>query len=277
MLKKTAFFGFVLALSLSSCDNAQDITPTSTNEIAELTTTSEDIVSLEYLSNDLEELVDALIETRGPGDCPEITFDNPQGEFPNTLTIDFGDSCEYNGHTRSGKIIVYQTANMNEAGASRTTTYENYFTDGIEHTGTKVITNAGVDENGNVTFTRYADIELVFPNGQTVSWTAEYIKVQIAGAETDSRMDDVFEISGSTNGINRMGHQFSSTIIENLVRRRNCRWITDGMITFEVITDEGTKSRTINYGFPNEECDNLAEVTFGNGTVKIIRIHKRWW
>jgi hypothetical protein len=276
MIKRTAFFGFLLALSLTSCDDAQEITPTTTVENTELTT-SEDLVSLEYLTNDVEELVDGLIETRDPGSCPEILFEFPQGEFPNTLTIDFGDACEHNGHMRSGKIIVYQTAPMNESGASRTTTYDNYFTDSIQHTGTKVLTNAGADEDGNVRFTRYVDIELIFPNGQTVSWTSEYVKTQVAGAATDVRIDDVFEISGSTNGVNRNGNAFSSTIIENLVKRRNCHWISDGIIAFEVTTEDGTRSRTIDYGFPNGNCDNLAEVTFGNGTVKIIRIHRRWW
>jgi hypothetical protein len=33
----------------------------------------------------------------------------------------------------------------------------------------------------------------------------------------------------------------------------------------------------IDYGAPNAECDNLAEVTLANGKVKIIRINKRWW
>ena len=283
MIKRTAFFGLVLALSLSSCDDAQDVNPTTNISDTELTTVAEDLVSLEYLSNETEEMADAIIEMRepgdpgNPGDCPTITFENPQGEFPNTITIDFGDACAHNGHVRSGKIIVYQTAPMNESGASRTTTYEDYFTDGIQHLGTKVITNAGFDDAGNVTFTRYMEIELIFPNGQTASWIAEYVKTQVAGADTDIRMDDVFEISGSTSGVNRKRFEFSSTIIENLVRRRDCRWITAGVITFEIVTDQGTKTRTIDYGFPDEGCDNLAEVTMGNGTVKVIHIHKRWW
>ncbi|RLD20008.1 MAG: hypothetical protein DRI69_07235 [Bacteroidetes bacterium] len=289
MIKRTAFFGLLLALSLSSCDDAQDINPTANIGDTEMTTVAEDLVSLEYVSNETDEITDALIEMREPGDpgnpndpgdpsdCPTVTFENPQGEFPNTITIDFGDACEHNGHVRSGKIIIYQTAPMFESGASRTTTYEDYFTDGIEHLGTKVITNAGFDDAGNVTFTRFVDIQLIFPDGQIASWTAEYVKTQVAGADTDIRKDDVFEISGSTSGVNRKGFEFSSRIIENLVRSRDCRWITAGIITFEVITDQGTMTRTIDYGFPDAGCDNLAEVTMGDGTVKIIYIHKRWW
>ena len=64
MLRRTAFFGFVLALSLASCDDAQDVTPTTTLENSELTTTSEDLVSLEYLTNESEEVVDDYIEMR---------------------------------------------------------------------------------------------------------------------------------------------------------------------------------------------------------------------
>jgi hypothetical protein len=276
MMKRIAFFGFVLALSLASCDDAQDVNPTTTVESTELTT-SEDLTSMEYLSNDMDELVDELIETRDPGECPEISFEVPQGEFPNTLTIDFGDGCDFRGLFRSGKIIVYQTAPMNESGASRTVTYEDYFTDEVQHTGTKVLTNAGFDEEGNVTFTRYVDIQLTFPNGQVASWTSEYIRTQVAGADTDILSDDVFEITGSSSGINRKGNEFSSKIIESLVKRRDCRWVSEGIITLEVVTANGTLTRTIDYSFPNGECDNLAEVMLANGTVKVIRIHKRWW
>jgi len=289
MIKRIPFFGLVLALSLASCNDGQDITPSTTIDNSELTTTSEDLVSLEYLTNETEEVVDAFVEMREPGDpgnqgnpaghgdCPEITSEKPRGEFPNTLTIDFGDACEHNGHVRSGKIVATQTAPMNENGASRTLTYEDYFTDGIQHTGTKVMTNAGFDEDGNITFIRYVDLELLFPGGQSASWTAEYIKTQVTGADTDTRKDDVFEISGSATGISRNGYQFTSTIIENLVRRRDCKWLTAGIITFEAITDEGSKSRTIDYGFPEGGCDNLAEVTLADGTVQVIRIHKRRW
>jgi hypothetical protein len=229
------------------------------------------------LSNDLDELVGELIETRDPGDCPDITFEVPQGQFPNTLTIDFGAGCDFRGHFRSGKIIVYQTAFMIESGASRSMTYENYFTDNVQHTGTKVMTNAGFDEAGNVKFIRYADIQLTFPNGLVTSWTSEYFKTQIEGGNTDILDDNVFEITGSSSGINRNGYEFSSKIIGPLIKRHDCQWNIQGIISFEAVTANGTMTRMIDYGAPNAECDNLAEVTLANGKVKIIRINKRWW
>ncbi|MDX1407657.1 MAG: hypothetical protein R3330_05970, partial [Saprospiraceae bacterium] len=253
MFKRIAFFGLVLAITLSSCDQENNITPQDYS-----VTSAEDFSSLEYLVDDTEDLIDATMETKDPtGDCPEITFRNPRGEFPNVVTIDFGDGCEGpRGHVRSGKIIIEQSAPMNEPSATRTVTFEEFSVDNVQIEGSKVLTNTGYDNDGNVTFTRYAEVVLTFPGGATASWTASHVKTQIAGADTDDVFDDVFEITGSAEGINRIGTAFTIAIVEPLVKSRDCRWVESGLVDMTAEGPNGQRTRTVDFGYENGECDN---------------------
>ena len=278
MIKNISFFGLVLAILLSSCNDSKDVTPVQIRD-ADLVT-SEDITTIEYLQNELEETVDGIMEIRDPGDsCVTFTLLNPQGEFPNTLIIDFGGGCEgTNGHVKSGMIIVEQSAPMNEPGAIRIVSFKNFFVDSVQVAGTKSLTNTGVDTDGNITLVRSSEIELIFPNGMMASRIVNFTIQQVAGADTDQRFDDVFEITGSAEGVNRHGHAYTATITDPLVRRRNCRWLVDGVIVLEVTIEGEVFSRSIDYGHPNDgECDRLALVTLNDGTEKTIRIHRRWW
>ncbi|MDX1476940.1 MAG: hypothetical protein R3301_04510 [Saprospiraceae bacterium] len=274
MYKRIALFGLVLAITLSSCDQESEVAPQD-----ESVTSVEDFTSLGYLVDDTEDLIDATMATRDPGgDCPEITFRNPRGTFPNVVTIDFGDSCVGpRGHVRSGKIVIEQSAPMNEAGAARTVTFENFMIDDIQITGYKVLTNTGSDDDGNVTFTRFAEVTLIFPGGATASWTASHVKTQIAGGDTDDVLDDVFEITGSAQGVNRVGTSFSVDIVLPLIKHRDCRWVSEGMVDMTVEGLNGARTRTLDFGYENGGCDNLAQVTFGNGATKVVHIHRRWW
>ena len=278
MIKHISFFGLVLAIFLSSCNDSQDVTPVQTSD-ADLVT-SEDVTTIEYLQNELEETVDEIMETRGPGDdCVTFTLTNPPGEFPNTLIIDFGDGCEGpRGHVKSGMIIVEQSAPMAELGAERVVSFKDFFVDNVQVTGSKTLTNTAVDTEGNITLVRSSSLELLFPNGQSVSHTANFTIQQVAGGSTDERFDDIFEITGSAEGVNRFGHSYTATITEPLIRDRSCRWLTDGVIELQVTIEGEVFTRTIDYGHPDDgACDNLALVTLNDGSEKTIRIHRRWW
>lgn len=260
----------VLAVTIVSCDNESSIDPQ-----VEAFTTSEDITLSEYWMEDTEDLVDTQLETRSPeDDCPVLTWAAPQGEFPNTLTIDFGDGCTGpKGHTRKGQIVVEQSAPMSEANATRVITFVDFFVDDVQILGSKTFVNLGKDSTENISCSRDVEIEMLFPSGNSVSWTTSHLKTQVSGAETTGRLDDVFEITGSSSGVNRNGTAFSSIITESLVKKNACRWITDG--TREVTVGDNT--RTVDYGFQNGGCDNLAFVLLANGETKVIKIHKRWW
>jgi hypothetical protein len=262
-------FTMALALTIVSCDKDTSILPGDSETI-----TSEDVSSTDYLIDDSEEVTETMIDFRSGGeDCPTVTFLNPEGTFPNTITLDFGDGCEGpKGHVRKGIMIIEQSAPKSEAGATRITTFDNFFIDQVQVEGVKTWTNNGYNENGFLSFTREVENgKLTFPNGKFISWSSSRTMVLVEGGDTPERLDDVFEVTGSKSGINRQGIAFNSEIVSPLIKPRNCKWTVSGLIEITV----GDKVRTIDFG--NGECDRLAEVTFPNGMTKVIKIHRRWW
>ena len=240
------------------------------------TTTSEDMTTSENFVDDVEDEVDMQIEnaTGGGGttSCPLITFEEPWGAFPNKVTIDYGDGCEGPaGRIRKGMIVVQISAPITEAGAIRQHSFVDFSIDEAMLKGTKTLTNNGKDADGFPSFTRDVEgFQITFPNGDIAKWEASHTLKQVDGLQTAKRMDDVFEITGFGQGVNRNGKTYQGKIDQPLVKRKDCRWVVSGIR--EAVVDG--KLRTIDYG--NGGCNPLAEVTLPNGESKTIRIH-RWW
>ena len=276
MNKLLAALAFGIMVVFTACDKDSEVVPQS----QQLVVIEEDQASIDYVTQTIEEMVDETIETRDPGiDCPEITFAKPRGVFPNTITFDFGVSCEMpNGHILSGKIVVNQTAPMKESGAIRTTSFENFYVDHVSVAGTKVLENITPPGEDGVVLSRTVNVELTFPDGTVVSRSGQYTITQTAGYDTPPRFDDSFEITGSGSGTTSNGTTINSVIMEPLVHSRDCKWISDGLVEFEITNEDGVFIHTLDYGYPNDgECDKLALVTLDDGTEKEITIHRRRW
>ena len=277
MIRQISILVFAMFAFLIACNKSDEVNPTNVDTSNAIATT-EDIANVQYLEEEVDLEVEEITDTRDPGDCPEITSLLPKGEFPNTITIDFGDSCvRRNDHVFSGIIIVEVTGPKNEAGSVRTITYDGFAIDGILHTGSRTITITGVDDEGNVTLTKDVDIQLEFPNGQTATWISSRTMQQTEGGSTPYRYDDSWIITGSTEGVNRNGDNFTAEITEQLVVSSACRWLISGIITTEVTVENEVQTHSINFGYPSGDCDNLALVTLSNGDEKVIRVRRRWW
>ena len=113
-------------------------------------TTAEDLSLNEDFAEQIDFDADLAVDDRGGnGACPTVTFAQPEGTWPNTITIDFGAACTRpDGRVLSGKLIVQQTDNIRTAGAVRTITHENFFVDDVQVAGTRTWTNNGQDANG---------------------------------------------------------------------------------------------------------------------------------
>jgi hypothetical protein len=276
---KKLLLGLVfLSLFFTACndDDTQEL-------IVEEAITSEDMTTAENISMDIMEVADEQMEvveagladltanTRGGG-CVEITLENPWGIFPNTITLDFGDGCTGpKGRTRSGKIIITVSDTMKNAGATRTLTFEDFFVEDVQVIGSIIRTNDGINDLGQPQHSRNTDIELVFPNGKTASWSGTQTVTLVEGVNTPGMYDNVYEITGSTDGVNRNGTPYTTAIEEPLVKVIGCPWLVSGIRSLTV----NDNTRTIDYG--DGECDNKAIVTFANGNTKEIIIHKKWW
>jgi hypothetical protein len=267
MNKYLVFAGMLLigALAFSSCKKD--------NPVDEEVATSEDVATAEDFSAELDQIADMAVEERGGGGvCPKVTLAQPWGTWPNTITVDYGTTgCTGpNGeHVLKGKIIITQTAEMFAAGARRTKTFENFFVDDVRVEGTKEWVNNGKDASGNWSYTRKAtDMKLTYPDGTFSTWNHTHTATLVQGGATPTPHDNVWDISGSTTGVNRNGKTFSATITSPLVKRGNCRWIVKGTISFS----RDGKTSTLDFG--NGLCDRLARLTLSNGDVVLVRLRR---
>jgi hypothetical protein len=257
-----AFFAISIAY-FTACDrNSEKVDVLDTN-------TTEDIVAnIDYdAAADLDE--DLAVDDRN-GPCPIRTFLNPQGAWPNTITVDFGDTCvRPDGRVLKGKIIITQSdSTMRIPGATRTISYDGFYVDDVKIEGTKSLINNGIGADGFWSITKTIDKKLIYADGTFTTWVGAKIRTLVEGAGTINPLDNVWSITGSGSGVNRDGADFTCTITTPLMKHANCRWISEGIMTWT--KDNGT--RTLNFG--DGTCDKFGELTRPNGDVLTIKLRK---
>lgn len=270
-MKKSILF-LIALFAVTSIFNAckkSDDTRANDADIA----TSEDLATNEDFSEEIDFAADVAIEERGGGNpCPVVTLAQPWGTWPNTITIDYGtDGCAGpNGdHLLKGKIIIQQSAEMFTAGAVRSKTFDNFFVDDVQVQGAKSWTNNGQDASGNWSYTKIAtDMKLLYPDGTSTTWNHTHTSTLIQGGATPTHWDNVWSTSGNTTGVNRNGVAVSSTILEPLIKKATCRWISEGLVEFT----RGDKTATLDFG--NGTCDRFGTLTTANGDVFTILLRR---
>ena len=202
--------------------------------------------------------------------CYTVTVD-PKGVnlFPKTVTLDFGSGCTgIDGKVRSGKIITVFSGPMRVAGSKATTTLMDYNVDSFMVEGTHIIENTSTSNkmawtvsitDGKITNT---------DSGRWIKWDAVHEHTQTEGNGTPlNPLDDVFEITGNSNGSNSNGNSWSTDITQPLMRRFICQWREKGEIT--ITRKSNTITAVLDYG--DGTCDNKATITI-NGITKTINL-----
>lgn len=266
-------FAFLGLIAFQSCQKDAD-TATKTEQ-----TTAEDILA----QNDLTEMADSEIDEAIPDDlvsgsaddrggCANITYAQPKGTWPNTITIDFGTGCtQPSGITFKGKIIVNQSAKMTTVGATRQITYENFYVEGVQVGGSRTVTNMGLNAANQPFFTKTGTETLTFPNGDTATRTINHVRTMTEGYSTTPRADNVWQVTGTDSGINRNGDAYTVTIQTALTKKFTCPWLVSGVIELTV----NGKTRSLDFG--DGTCEREATLTLADGTQKEVKIRRRWW
>ena len=206
------------------------------------------------------QLRDGQIETLGTigSICATVTVDTVAN--PHTITIDFGNSnclC-LDERYRRGKIKASFTGRFRDAGTVSSITFENYYVNDNKISGTKKITNQGLNQSGNQVYKVEVNGEIVKANnGGTVTWVSTRYREWKAGAGTPLNiLDDVYAITGEASGTNANGSSYTIAATQELIRKMNCRWFESGKLE---LTQTGIPKITLDYG--STGCDALATVT----------------
>lgn len=203
---------------------------------------------------------------RGSRSCAMVTSNT--GVTPMELTLDFGSGCTDNGHRRSGMIQAFFTGQYTDSLTVVTINFVNYMVDSNMVTGSITVTNRGNLGSGYDVYTVAANtVRIDYPNPYQslwTTWTSDYDIEWIGGFSTVSDpTDDVFAISGSTDGRGQKGNTFSSSITTNLSYENNCDFVKAGVVK---LTPANLRTRTIDYG---SGCDANASVTIENDSYDI--------
>jgi hypothetical protein len=200
-------------------------------------------------------------------ECVTVTLDT--NIFPLTMTIDFGDvNCLCNdGKYRRGKIIITFTGRYRDPGTVITHSFENYFVNDNSVEGTKVVTNMGENESGNLYFTIEVVGVVQKDDGSTFNWNSSRVREWIQGSDTRNRWDDIYLITGTADGIRPNGLTWEREIIVPLRIELACRFIVSGTVE---IRPADRPVRLLDFG--NGDCDNVATVTV-NGETYTIYLH----
>jgi hypothetical protein len=236
--------------------------------------TGQDVATTQGLMEDDEDEILNEQVAGARGGCATVKFLKTKGIFPQTIIVDYpATGCmDKKGRTRTGTLTVEVSADPKLKGSTIVVTPTNFTIDGIKVEGVRTWTNNGKDAAGNKNLNRVVkDGKLTFPNGKVATFDTNETLKQIAGAATpDDKTDDVVEITGTRNGINRNGKAYSAEITTKLVKNFSCAHIVSGIVT---ITND-TSSRSIDFG--DGTCDDKATVTLANGTTKEVTL-KKWW
>jgi len=197
------------------------------------------------------------------GEYPQITIDPFDGTtWPKTITVDFGDqnmTCE-DGVERRGVINIEATDFYRNTGSELTTTFSEYYQNDYKVEGTRVCTNNGENEAGNLTFSLdVTDGHIITPEADHIYYEESTDREWIAGdTSVLDPWDDNYLVTGTQSGLSSDSIPYQLTVhaadpLDVLV---GCKWVRAGKLDLDI---ETVPTITIDYG--DGTCDDQAVAT----------------
>jgi len=189
--------------------------------------------------------------------------------YPKLLTINFGSAgvmC-LDGKIRKGKIVAAITGRHNKQGTVITIIPNNFYVNEYFMEGNYKVSCTGTNSSNNLVFKdEVTGGKLISPDG-TIYWECNRTREYIAGSITPwpNVFDDVYHITGGSSGTDVTGRMYLTNIVDPLVLKMSCKWITSGTLE---ITPEELSVRTVDYG--DGDCNPKAEVTIVDKTFNFI-------
>ncbi|MCU0418752.1 MAG: hypothetical protein MUC38_03770 [Cyclobacteriaceae bacterium] len=276
VLKPAVVLCWVALFALASCDNELDLRNNETEEaqIAENASLGENETDdvLEML-DEVESALDPNAGGRTAGwkyPCAQVTND-AQARI---ITIDFGDGCAgpY-GRQRRGKIFIAYSGAINDGVSNRIITFGNYVVNNRGLSGTIELRDISTNTDGTVqSVKRLTNLTVTFPNGGSMVYNGSRTRTWLEGVRDGDPTNNVFEITGSIEGVATNGRTFTHRIIEPIISDWSCRAAGNfarvaGVVEVERLKGFVSRKRTVDYG--DGTCDNQITVTIGNRTFVV--------
>jgi len=268
-MRKTFYALSILTIFFYSCAEEDVVnTPLLTS-----TQACQDNSTAENIFNDIGYIVEAGLKDNGQNkkSCPSYHLMNVDTSDVDTLIIDFGNiNCLHNGKLRRGIINVTYTDKHSNPNSIITTTFDNFYVSNNLVQGERIVTNQGINSNGNLCFTIEINNASITTSNGTINWESDRVREWIHGENTyNNLLDDKYKTTGTANGNGVNGNAFTVKILDSLNIDLSCLpscVIKSGTVK---ISPYGYTNRIINYG--DSLCDCNADVNI-NGTIYPIVI-----
>ena len=268
--KFKVFLFLVSALSLGftaySCKKPQEV------ETVDATSIEDNSIAEKHYDAMFDEVDDAAAASGigSRGKKYSITLDTMNSA--KVMTLDYGDSnvlCD-DGVYRRGKIIVSWTGKYRDNGTVIQITTSNFYQNDIQIDGTKKVTNMGRNGSNQMYWTIQVVGNITDTDGRTFSWSSNRVRTWVAGEATKLiRFDDKYTVTGNSQGKNRKGVNFTSTITKALYIELNCKYLlTAGTIE---IANADQPSRKVIVDFGSGTCDNVGTYTVNGVTKNFVK------
>lgn len=263
---KIIFTLFTSVLILSSCEKVKEdaIADTEMLEASAMIDMSYELdfsVGVDQSAQNNSYHPDIPEQTPTQQSCATITVETaPDGGFPRTFTVDFGDGCNYNGFDRSGTLIITLSDYFMNSGCQMSIERVNYEVNGWKIEGTVMFLNASTDANipswsrsiNNGVFTN--------PDAEVFTHSGNRTITQVAGNESIDLEDNVYEVSSGTHSLTKQGGtSMTIEIISPIIKEFSCDYLSKGVMRVQGALLNGE----VDYG--DGECDNSAVYTHHNG------------
>ena len=278
---------FILAIPFFLFESCNQVTDNAATNGDDNGGYASDASRIEWATDDVISLADAAgtvyngayMRTAGNtlGTCATVGTDTSTGTT-HYLVISIGsnnggtstgnDDCTcLDGRKRRGTIVVSYQGNYIDAGQVHTITFDNYFINDIQLTGS--IQTLRVNDSlfpGNWYYNVVTN-DSMNNNNQIIAWNASTVRKWITGYATPTnRNDDVFGVAGNGLLTRANGHQFTFGISSPLQVAIGCNFVQSGIVNISGYT--GT--RMLNYG--NGGCDANSQLNIGNSVYNITLV-----
>ncbi len=196
--------------------------------------------------------------------CAIYSFDDAvPGEYPKTMTMDFGTGCTgVDGIVRSGKIAYLFSGPIVSPGTTVSVLFTNFVVNGYGVQGQYNITNNSSDLVGISFNTQVINGIITYPNQTNYHYSHNKTFIQTAGMTTTFDItDDVYSISGTSAFSNAEGNSlvFTADPLAPLQKAVMCAHISKGVVKWVY---NQSISGSIDFG--DGTCDNSAVLYVGN-------------
>ena len=205
--------------------------------------------------------LDNPIESYENAPCAEVIFETaPDGGFPKTITINYGDSCEVNGIYRSGIVMITLSGYFMSSGTIITMDHQDFMINGWTINGE--ITWENTTENPEQPRWMRETYGSTYTNPLGITYTHNGYRdiKQVAGYGNLILDDNVYESADGNYTVERdNGNSLNMSVLQPIIKAFNCEFIQSGRLSVQGELLDGI----VDYG--DGTCDNQALYTHSNG------------